>query len=48
MLMAAAQNGWIEEERAILGDPAWRLKPRRLRRHHHLFRAARRKALLGG
>ena len=39
MLMAAAQNGWIDEERAIL-ESLRRLQARRLRRGDHLFRPA--------
>ena len=40
MIMAAAQNGWLDGERAMCGKPD-RLQARRRRRRAHLFRAAR-------
>ena len=40
MIMAAAQNGWLDEERAIL-EALQRLQARRLRRRHHLLRPGR-------
>jgi hypothetical protein len=38
MIKAAAANGWIDGEKAMLESPA-RLQARRLRRHPDLFRA---------
>ena len=43
MIEAAAANGWIDGERAMLESLA-RLQARRLRRHPDLFRPARRPA----
>ena len=38
MIKAAAQNGWLDEDRAILESPH-RLQTRRRRRRRHLLRA---------
>ena len=43
MLMAAAQNGWLDGDKAML-ESLHRLQARRRRRHPHLLRPARRAA----
>ena len=47
MLMAAAQNGWLDGDKVDAGEPD-RLQARRRRRHPHLFRAAGRAAAARG
>ena len=46
MLMAAAQNGWLDGDKVDAGEPA-RLQARRRRRHPHLLRADGRAAAEG-
>ena len=47
MIKAAAQNGWLETDRAMM-ESAPRLQARRRRRRAHLLRAARRASLAQG